>query len=544
MKSLTFSGKLGLLVGCALAGLVMFGTTFRLTFNELKIGGTLYQEIIDGKDLVADVLPPPVYSIEAYLIALQLAGSRDASQLPGYQARFAERRKEFADRVAFWSNKLPQGPMRNSLLGEVVPPAEEFFRIADQELFPAARAQDQAKVRDLVYGVMNARYEAHRAAIDRLTRMANEHLAADSLEAERINGQRLWMLWAVGISIMGLVGLLGYWSARSLSRPVAVVAGIAQKAAEGDLTRTAEVASEDEIGQMAAGFNRMIVKIREVVAGIRQTTNTLAADSEQLSATADAMSADVNRLSAQTDQAATAMTEVSQTVLDMARNAAEAADASSSASEQAVRGKEIVDQATEGMLRIAQDVQQAAGIIEGLGRSSAQIGEIVAVINGIAEQTNLLALNAAIEAARAGEQGRGFAVVADEVRKLAGRTGQATMDISRRIEAIQQATVESVAAMQKGSEEVDKGVALVTEAAASMDAIVCASTNAMDMVQRIATATEEQSAATEQVSRTMDNISDIAKNSSDATQQINGAAAELAQMTVELNKMAAWFRLS
>lgn len=167
----------------------------------------------------------------------------------------------------------------------------------------------------------------------------------------------------------------------------------------------------------------------------------------------------------------------------------------------------------------------------------------MAVINGIADQTNLLALNAAIEAARAGEQGRGFAVVADEVRKLAERTGQATRDIGQRITAIQQAANESVDAMKRGSDEVDKGVGLANEASNSLYSIVAASTNAMDMVQRIAAATEQQSAASEEVSQNMEHISEITKRSAESTKQITQSSADLAKLAVDLQEMMSWFKV-
>jgi len=270
----------------------------------------------------------------------------------------------------------------------------------------------------------------------------------------------------------------------------------------------------------------------------------VASGSEELSATSDDMSKGATELSSQTEQVVTAMTEVSQTIMDMAKNASQAADGSKNASETAAKGKQIVDTATADMAKIAQTVQEAAVTIEELGRSSAQIGEIVAVINGIADQTNLLALNAAIEAARAGEQGRGFAVVADEVRKLAERTGQATKDIGNRISGIQQAASESVNAMKKGSDEVDKGVARAKEASSALDSIVTASTNAMDMVQRIAAATEQQSAASEEVSQNMEHISDITKRSSASTEQIKGSSAELAKLAVGLKEMTEWFKVN
>jgi len=352
----------------------------------------------------------------------------------------------------------------------------------------------------------------------------------------------IFMVFGIGLGIFLSLVII-----QTITRPLNDIVIVANKTSEGDLSHDDTVRAmptNDEIGEMTVSFNRMIEKLRHIVGEINSGTNTLASSSEELSATSDDLNKGTQELSTQTSQVVTAMTEVSQTIMDMAKNASNAADASRNASETASKGKQIVDTTADDMVRIAQTVQSAAGTIEELGRSSAQIGEIVTVINGIAEQTNLLALNAAIEAARAGEQGRGFAVVADEVRKLAERTGQATKDITHRITTIQQSAADSVKAMKKGSDEVDKGVALAKEASASLEVIVQASNNAMDMVQRIAAATEQQSSASEEVTQSMEGIAGIANSTSTSTEQIKGAAADLARLATELKETAAWFRLN
>jgi len=436
----------------------------------------------------------------------------------------------------------------------------EMTSQTDEEKTLAKKAREELvqydKVIDMLAGLRKKSSDA--LAVDRQAGEGHTRAIRDALTAmkeaaddvfmkmnQKNNGfaQRMrWiqMLLLLVAVVLGIV--LSAVTIKMILRSIVGVQGAAEYGANGDLSHDVPIMSADEIGIMAQNFNKMTSGLRKVVGEINTATVSVASSSEELSATADDMHRGANDLTSQIEQVVTAMTEVSQTIMDMAKNATSAADASKNASETAMKGKGIVDTTAGDMVRIAQTVQEAAGTIEELGRSSAQIGEIVAVINGISDQTNLLALNAAIEAARAGEQGRGFAVVADEVRKLAERSGQATKDIAQRIEAIQRAASESVDAMKRGSDEVDKGVGKAKAASTALDSIVSASTNAMDMVQRIAAATEEQSAASEQVTQNMEHISDITKRSAASTEQIKVSASELAKLASGLKTMTSWFK--
>jgi methyl-accepting chemotaxis protein len=352
-----------------------------------------------------------------------------------------------------------------------------------------------------------------------------------------------WVL-AFGAIIGTLMGwIFAVFTIRKITKSVIVVSQVTEKASGGDLTQDVPVQTDDEVGQMATGFNRMMEDLRRIAGQIKGMTSTLASSSEEVSATTETLARGAKEQSRQTEQAAAAITEVSQTVMDVAKNASEASNASKDTSRIAGEGRRKVEDTVAGMHGIAGTVKEAADTVGELGKASQEIGAIINTINDIADQTNLLALNAAIEAARAGESGRGFAVVADEVRKLAERTGKATKEIAAMIEKIQEETARSVAGMQTGIVEVEKGVALAEEAKSALERIVTASALSTDMIQRIAAAAEQQSAATEQMSSNMEGIATVTRETESSIEQIRVTMADLSRMAGQLNDSASWFRI-
>lgn len=382
-----------------------------------------------------------------------------------------------------------------------------------------------------------------RDALERMDELAMKRYERDKKQMGTVGAtlrlvETVFMILALGFGVIVSRRVIS-----GILLSIRTMQAVAHDASTGDLSHAVPVQTRDEIGDMAKSFNQMIGSLRDIAGRINSTTSTLAGSAEELSATSDDMNRGSQQLSSQTEQVVAAMTEVSQTIMDMAKNASHAAEAAKGSSETAQGGNEIVEMAAQGMAKITETVKTAAATIEELGKSSTQIGEIIAVINGIADQTNLLALNAAIEAARAGEQGRGFAVVADEVRKLAERTSKATRDIAERVTLIQMAAGESVDIMRRGSGEVDKGVGLMKAAGEALGSIMKASDKSLDMVQRIAAATEQQSAAAEEVSQNMEHIADITRHSSASTGQIKQSAADLARLAIELKEMTEWFKM-
>jgi len=237
------------------------------------------------------------------------------------------------------------------------------------------------------------------------------------------------------------------------------------------------------------------------------------------------------------------MTEMSSTVVQISENSSKAAEAARKASETAREGGKVVEQTLAKMREIANSVGDTARKVEALGKSSDQIGQIIGVIDDIADQTNLLALNAAIEAARAGEQGRGFAVVADEVRKLAERTSKATKEIATMIQSIQQETKSAVVAMETGTKQVEAGVETTTQAGSSLHEIIQTAEQVGDMVTHIATAATEQSSATEEVNASIEQIAKIAAETAEGSQQAAKACHDLSSLALDLQNVVSQFKL-
>ncbi len=312
--------------------------------------------------------------------------------------------------------------------------------------------------------------------------------------------------------------------------------------AKGNFTARVNGVYKGDHRMIADSINSLGDALVDVLNNISEMVNLTASISEQISSSTEEMAAGAQQQSVQSVEVASTVEEMTKTIMDTSRNASRAADASKKAGEVAREGGSVVEKTVNGMNRIAAFVEKASEKIQALGKNSEQIGEIVQVIDDIANQTNLLALNAAIEAARAGEQGRGFAVVADEVRKLAERTTKATKEISDMIKRIQNVTDNVVDSMKEGSTEVDAGKSFAQKAGESLKQIIHASDEVLDVVAQVASASEEQSATSELISKNVESISKVTNESATGIQQIASAADELNKMTANLKGVISRFR--
>ena len=348
------------------------------------------------------------------------------------------------------------------------------------------------------------------------------------------------ILTAAGILLAVVTSL---WIVRSITKPINEAVVLTTRVAEGDLTVNLEAGSTNEIGQLITSIKNMVEKLKTIISDLTSSSTNMASSSYELSASSEQMSRGVTEQSDRALQIATASNELSQTIVDVAKNASNIATSATETAKAAKEGELIVIKSIQEVKAIADTVNDSAKLMISLGERSKQIGDIVSVIKDIADQTNLLALNAAIEAARAGEQGRGFAVVADEVRKLAERTAKATSEIGAMISAIQEETGKAVASMEYGTKRVEVGVEFSAKAGEALRRIVGSIDELQSMVQQIAAATEEMSTASEQIGGAIEAIATVSKETSSSSGQIAQSSSDLARLATNLKGVVQQFKV-
>ena len=373
--------------------------------------------------------------------------------------------------------------------------------------------------------------------------MADMQKLQGDLDAQRKSDTFGMAMVGLLIASIGLlvIWLVGHGIARPLKQMVAMLDDIAQ--GEGDLTRRLTSDRADELGSIAKGFNTFLAKLQAMITQVVTSVQSVSDSSEHTADIAIRTNIGVHKQMAEIDQVATAVHEMTATAQDVARNATQAAQAASHADQAAAQGMQIVRDTSNSIGVLAVEIGKAVGVVQTLAKDSENINAILTAIRGIAEQTNLLALNAAIEAARAGEQGRGFAVVADEVRNLAQKTQKATEEIQTMIQHLQQGTRDVVRVMEDSQNRTDESVQHAVKAAEALETITQAVSVINDMNTQIASAAEEQSAVADDINRNVINIGQVANEVAGGADESSAASADLTKLAEQQRRLINQFKV-
>jgi methyl-accepting chemotaxis protein len=422
--------------------------------------------------------------------------------------------------------------------------------VSSQYIPQLQRANQALKGYGAAVGQYRDAQQASRQAVqkmaglgERLLNISGELTASQNAKREADSRQAQLML-SVATALALFFGVIAAWIiTRQITLPLQQTLIAVDRVASGDLTHNLKVDRHDELGQLQSGIQRMTVSLRELIGGISDSVTQIASAAEELSAVTEQTSAGVNNQKVETDQVATAMHQMTATVQEVARNAEEASEAAVAADQQAREGDKVVNEAIAQIERLASEMGHSTAAMGELKRESDKIGSVLDVIKSVAQQTNLLALNAAIEAARAGEAGRGFAVVADEVRSLAQRTQKSTEEIAQLIVGLQGGTQQVASALDSSRDLTDSSVELTRSAGSALENITRTVSAIQAMNQQIAAAAEQQSATADEINRSVLNVRDVSEQTSAASEETAASSVELARLGTHLQGLVGRFRV-
>jgi methyl-accepting chemotaxis protein len=544
IADLRYRNKLLLMVGAAVIGILSVALLSYVTLSQVKIGSDLYRRIRANEDLGSALAPPDLTLSPVHEAVLSIESSRDAANTQRELDKVKTLRQNFEKSHDYFKSALQSAATKQMLDGNLYTAGEEYFDLLNNEYAPLVRAGKYEQAKDLRENKMVPIRQRQDAGVAELLQAVQQRIREHESEVNSEISRAILLTGLVTLAAFGFVSLVGFLVYRHVEKQVARFQSASLALARGDMTHRIEDDSADDLGEVARSLNESFTKVGAAIAEVRGHCETVASASDELSSSAAQVSTSSESQREQVTQVVTAMLEMSSTVMQVSDNSNRAAENAQAAGNIAADGGRVVEETIAVIRELADSTRMTAQKIEELGQSSNSIGKIIGTIDDIADQTNLLALNAAIEAARAGEQGRGFAVVADEVRKLAERTTTATKEVAAMIETIQRETRVAVNAMRAETDRVDAGLGAASKAGEVLCSIINSAGTQHEMITHIATAATQQAAATEQINGNMEQISRMVQQSAISAGESAKACQDLSSLAMDLQQVVAKFKVN
>ncbi|KAF2392380.1 Methyl-accepting chemotaxis protein McpQ [Pseudomonas frederiksbergensis] len=501
-----------------------------------------------GED-IANASVPSIKSLDEFtqltlrlrVLSYRLLINREPDVQQKTMELFDQRNQQIRDAQRVYE-PLIDGPQERAAYDQYVQLLAQYRQLEDR-MKSLSRNNQIDELSKMLNTELLANSEAVNKALAKLLEINTQQIAETDKGASDQYSASFNLVITLLVIATGLTLLFAWLLTNSITKPIANALSAAEEIAEGNLTRPITVDGEDEAGRLLLAMSKMQEKLRDTLQRISGSATQLASAAEELNSVTDESARGLTQQNNEIEQAATAVNEMTSAVEEVARNAVSTSEASKNATTSAGDGRDLVQETVSAIERMSADVQSTATLIGDLANESRDIGKVLDVIRGLADQTNLLALNAAIEAARAGEAGRGFAVVADEVRALAHRTQQSTSEIERMIGSIQSGTEHAVDSMRNSTERAESTLNIARGAGMSLDTINSAIVEINERNLVIASAAEEQAQVAREVDRNLVNIRDLSVQSATGANQTSAASSELSRLALDLNNMVGRFSL-
>ena len=543
LRNLRVGQRFLILTGIAVAGFVVLLVIGGLILDRVMIGGDLYHRVVQKKDVVADLLPPPHYLAEPYLLCHQIVYATWSRN--DLLAKLDHELGDFEASRDRWQTELPDGELKKRLL-IVATAGDEFVKIVRQEFLPAVRdGKDASDLRGLLTERLANVFERHHKAVEDALIEAKREIVAAEGEAESDVAAGEMTTVGVAALVVLLMLVLGFLLIRPVMNRLRRIHGRMRELAEseGDLAARIEINSQDEMGELARSFNAFVGKIAGLVQAVRKSSIQLTSTSTEMAATSREQEANVNAFGSSTTQIAASVQQISATGAELLTTIDEVTGIANRSAGLAGTGRTSLQTMEATMSQLTESSASISGKLAVINDKAGDINSVVTTITKVADQTNLLSVNAAIEAEKAGEYGRGFLVVAQEIRRLADQTAAATLDIEQTVGEMQTAVSAGVMEMDKFGDHVRRSVGVVGEVATKLGEIIGEVERLTRRFESVGQGMKSQSQGADQINDAMGSLNETVQQTVTSLREVTAVAEELRGAANTLNEEIAKFRL-